>query len=84
LSFSRFTRRMGSLSCWPQLVTSSHLGVMESRLSLSGPKTVLTSLTLGIISRHRDYARFAFLSVGSHSQLISVQILGTVKKYLFI
>jgi hypothetical protein len=34
-----FLGSMGSLSCWPQLATSSRLGVKEFRLSLSGPKT---------------------------------------------
>ena len=33
-----FLGSMGSLSYRPQLATSSHLGVMELRLSLSGPK----------------------------------------------
>ena len=33
-----FLGSLGSLSYWPQLATSSHLGVMELRLSLSGPK----------------------------------------------
>ncbi len=34
-----FLGSMGSLSCWPQLATSSHLGVTAFRLSLSGPRT---------------------------------------------
>ena len=33
-----FLGSMGSLSCWPQLATSSRLGVKKLRLSLSGPK----------------------------------------------
>jgi hypothetical protein len=33
-----FLGSMGSLSCWPQLATSSRLGVKRPRLPLSGPK----------------------------------------------
>ena len=33
-----FLGSMGSLSYWPQLATSSRLGVMALRLSLSGPR----------------------------------------------
>ncbi len=33
-----FLGSMGSPSCWPQLATSSRLGVKELRLSLSGPR----------------------------------------------
>jgi hypothetical protein len=43
----------------------------SSRLPVSVYGTVLTSLTLGIISWHRDYARFSFLSVRSLSHLVS-------------
>ena len=45
-----FLGSMGSLSCWPQLATSSHLGVKASRLSLSGPKTPAYLLELTSIS----------------------------------
>ena len=43
----------------------------SSRLPVSDYGTVLSSLTLGIISWHRDYTRFSFLSVGSRSRLTS-------------
>ena len=43
----------------------------SSRLPVSDYGTVLPSLTLGIISWHRDYTRFALPWHRSHSRLIS-------------